>query len=114
MLKTVSTTIILVALSPAYTLAYAVANALKLKDRELMETPLDFILMAIDDYGDQTFEARYMKKLTKQVEQFYHDAMFIPAPAIIDLYDCECVARIVDDMKLLGENEELINELQNL
>jgi len=110
MLKTVSTTIILAALSPAYTLAYAVANALKLKDRELMETPLDFITMAIDE----TAEMRRLNKLTKQVEQFYREAMFIPAPAIIDLYDYECVARIVDDMKLLGENEELINELQNL
>lgn len=114
MLKMISTTILLAVLFPAYTLAYVLSKALSLKDRDLMESPIDFITIAIDEYYDATAETRYITKLTKKVEQFYKEAMFIPAPSIIDLYDADCVAKIADDMKLLGEDPNLIAQIENL
>ena len=104
MLKTVSTTILLAVLSPAYTLAYIVAYALRLKDRDLMESPLDFLLMSIDQYLDDTAESRYIKKLTKQIEDFYKKTIFIPAPNIIDLYDTDCLRHIADDLSMFGKD----------
>lgn len=114
MLKTMSTTLLLVILSPAYIGAYAISRILKLKDAELMESPADFLLMAFDQYHNDTAEEKYIKKLAKQVERFYQEAIFMPAPSIINLYDTECVARIIDDMTLLGEDKSLIEELRRL
>ena len=55
-----------------------------------------------------------MRQLEKQVRQFYKEAIFIPAPSIINLYDTECIAKIIDDMTLLGENKNLIQQLIDL
>lgn len=104
MLKTVSTTILLAVLSPAYTLAYVVAYALRLKDRDLMESPLDFLLMGVDQYLDDTAESRYIKKLTKQIEDFYQKTIFIPAPSVINLYDTDCLRHIADDLAMFGKD----------
>jgi hypothetical protein len=114
MLKTIATTILLIVLFPIYCGAYIISKALKLKDFDLMETPTDFLLMAIDKYYDDTAESRYIKKLTKQVEQFYKEAVFIPAPSIINLYDADCALRIADDMALLGEDKNLIKQILDL
>ena len=114
MLKTIATTILLIVLFPIYCGAYIISKVIKLKDFDLMETPTDFLLMAIDKYYDDTAESRYIKKLTKQVEQFYKEAMFIPAPAIINLYDTECIKRIIDDITLFGADKNLIEQLTSL
>ena len=52
------------------------------------------------------------KYLLSKIIQFYRRSSFIPAPSRIDLKNRDCVARIVADMKLLGENKQLINLLQ--
>ena len=109
MLKTMLLTIIAVVLSPIYTFAYLIAHALRLKDVDLMETPLDFITIAIDD----TAYNRYVKKLTKQVENFYNKTPFIPRPAYIILDDAECLARVIDDVALIGDSQ-LYKDLTNL
>lgn len=115
MLKTVSTTLLLVVLFPAYTLSYVVACALKLKDRDLMESPLDFVTMSINAYLDETYEYRYMKKLVKEVETFYKNALFVPAPSIIDLFDRDCVKRVADDIALFGKDaQDLHNKVIEL
>jgi hypothetical protein len=112
MLKTVSTTLLLVVLFPIYTLAYVISYALKLKDRDLMESPLDFVTMSIDAYLNDTYEIRYMKKLVKEIELFYSNTSFIPAPSIIDLFDRDCVKRVADDIALFGKDaQELHNKV---
>ena len=47
------------------------------------------------------------RQITKKVEHFYQSAKCIPAPSIIDLQDAECVARIANDIALLGKDKEL-------
>lgn len=114
MLKTISITLLLAILSPIYTVAYAISKALRLTDNDLMEHPLDFFGMAIDDYLDNTFEARHIKKLTKQVTDFYKKSVFIPAPNCINLYDTDCILRIADDIAVFGQDKELMQNLLNL
>ena len=109
MLKTVSITILLAVLSPAYTLAYVVAYALKLKDRDLMETPLEFLTMSIDAYLNETYEDRYMKKLSKEINDFYKAVLFVPAPSFIDLFDIDRVKRIADDIALFGKDAQSLH-----
>lgn len=50
-------------------------------------------------------------QVTKEVEQFYKQAPFIPAPSKINLCDAKCVARIADDMRLFGKNQKIIKNL---
>ena len=50
MIKAISTTILCTILLAPYTLAYAVSHVLKLKDRDLMDTPADFFFLGIDEY----------------------------------------------------------------
>lgn len=62
-----------------------------------------------------SLKAKYqMRQLTKQVEKFYKEAIFIPAPSVINLCDTECIERIVDDMMLLGESKNLIEQLRGI
>lgn len=49
-------------------------------------------------------EARYIKGLTRQIEQFYQKSTFIPAPSVINLYDTDCIKHIADDILLFGKN----------
>lgn len=113
MLKMLLTTAIIAVLFPAYTLAYAVAKILNLKDADLMESPLDFLLIAIDEYYDATAETRYLNKLNKKVADFYADTLFVPQPRI-DLTDRECVLKVADDVTLFGNDKQLVDELLNL
>lgn len=52
------------------------------------------------------------RQLTKRVEQFYQNATFIPAPSKINLYDAECVARIANDIALLGKDKALKEQIK--
>ena len=114
MLKMLFTTIILAVLFPAYTLAYLIATVGNLKDADLMESPLDFLTMSIDEYYNATAEARYFAKLTRKITDFYKSAIFIPQPSYIDLTDKECVLKVADDVTLFGNDKQLVEELLNL
>jgi hypothetical protein len=60
-------------------------------------------------------ESKYIKRLTKEVKEFYQKTIFIPAPSIIDLYDSDCVLRIADDLTMFGKEErDLRNKLIEL
>ena len=48
--KCVMLEILCVLLAPIYTAAWVIAHILHLKGREDMETPLEFIFLALDDY----------------------------------------------------------------
>lgn len=52
------------------------------------------------------------QQITKKVEQFYQKANYIPAPSKINLHDAKCVARIADDMALLGADKELRKQIK--
>jgi hypothetical protein len=59
-------------------------------------------------------KAKYQtKKLHKQIKKFYAETLFVPAPSIIDLYDPECIERIIDDITLFGTNKNLIEQLRS-
>ena len=61
-----------------------------------------------------SLKAKYrMRQLEKQVEQFYREMFFVPAPTPINLYDTECVERIIDDITLFGESKTLIEKLRS-
>jgi hypothetical protein len=62
-----------------------------------------------------SLKAKYrMRQLEKQVEQFYREMFFVPAPNTINLYDTECIERIIDDITLFGADKNLIQQLTNL
>ena len=62
-----------------------------------------------------SLKAKYrMRQLTNKVEKFYKETMFVPAPAIINLYDTECIERIIDDITLFGADKNLIEQLTSL
>jgi hypothetical protein len=52
------------------------------------------------------------RQLTKRVEHFYQEASFIPAPSKINLYDADCVARIANDIALLGKDKALKEKIK--
>lgn len=61
-----------------------------------------------------SLKAKYqMRKLEKQVGQFYKEMLFVPAPTPIDLYNPECVERIIDDITLFGESKNLVEQLRS-
>lgn len=60
-------------------------------------------------------KVRRIKKLTKQVDDFYKEAKFIPRPSIINLYNVNCITRIADDLSLFGNDKmELRNKIIKL
>jgi hypothetical protein len=53
----------------------------------------------------RSYGYKHIKKLEKQVEQFYYDAKFIPAPRVIDLLDIECILRVAEDLTVFGKRQ---------
>ena len=52
------------------------------------------------------------RQITKKVEQFYQSTKFIPAPKEINLHDADCVARIANDIALLGKDRALKEQIK--
>ena len=55
-----------------------------------------------------------IKRLTKQVSKFYREAIFMPAPHVINLYDRDCVQRVASDIALLSKDVELYEKIIKL
>ena len=52
-----------------------------------------------------TTDNRYIANLTMQVEDFYRNATFLPAPRTIDLLDVDCILKVVEDLTLFGKRQ---------
>jgi hypothetical protein len=70
---------------------------------------LQTVLTALS-FIDEPYESKYVRKLTKQIEDFYRATKFIPAPNMINLFDARCVQRVADDLTVFGKNSQ---ELRN-
>jgi hypothetical protein len=66
---------------------------------------LQTVLTALS-FIDEPYESRYVRKLTKQIEDFYMTAKFIPAPNTVNLFDVKCVRRVIDDLTVFGKNSQ--------
>ena len=66
---------------------------------------LQTVLTALS-FMDEPYDIKYMRKLTKQIEDFYRASKFLPSPNVINLFDPKCAQRIADDLAVFGKNAQ--------